>query len=452
MKKITFNTIHKGLLAGVLSLAAVVAQAATPIEKWTQPNGTSIWLASSMGIPMVDIQIEFDAGGRRDPVNKMGLASSVSALAGKSVLAWKDKPALDEAALGDAWADLGAEFGVSSDEDTFSFQLRSLTYPDVLPKAVSLAAQQIAAPAFDKTIAARELEKSIAALKEAQTQPDYVAGVEFTKAVFGSHPYGHVTTEESLKAISVDDLSQFYKTQLNPCHAKVSVVGALTHEQTDKIVTELLEGLQVAGQKDCPSLAAVEDPPKLTAAVKKEIPFDSAQAQVMIGQPAMKRSDPDFFPILVGNYILGGGGFVSRLTEEVREKRGLSYSVYSYFSARQNVGEFMISLQTRPDQAQQAVDVSMQVLKDFVEKGPTEAELKAAKDNLIGGFALRIDSNRKLLSNIANMARNGLPLDYLDVWTKRVDAITADDIKRAFQAKLDPNTMATVVLGAAKPQ
>lgn len=451
MKKIIFKTVSKALLAGVLSLTAAIAQAATPIEHWKQANGTGVWLASSMGIPMADIHIEFDAGSRRDPADKMGLASAVAALTNKGVLAWKDKPALDEAALGDAWADLGAEFGVSSDEDSFSFELRSLTYPDVLPKAVALAAHQIAAPAFDKAVAERELEKSIAALKEAQTQPDYVATTEFTKAVFGSHPYGHVTTEESLKAITLEDLGQFYKTKLNPCHAKVSIVGALSHEQADKIVTELLEGLQIADQKGCPVLAPVEDAPKLSAALKKDIPFDSAQAQVMIGQPAMKRSDPDFFAILVGNYILGGGGFVSRLTEEVREKRGLSYSVYSYFSARQNVGEFMIGLQTRPDQAQQAVDVSMQVLKDFVEKGPTEAELKAAKDNLMGGFALRIDSNRKLLNNIANIARNNLPLDYLDVWTQRVDAITVADIKRAFQAKLDPNTMVTLVLGAQKP-
>ncbi|WP_020396084.1 M16 family metallopeptidase [Thiolinea disciformis] len=451
MKKIIFKTVSKALLAGVLSLAAAIAQAATPIEHWKQVNGTGVWLASSMGIPMVDIHIEFDAGSRRDPADKMGLASAVATLTNKGVLAWKDKSALDEAALGDAWADLGAEFGVSSDEDSFSFELRSLTYPDVLPKAVALAAHQIAAPAFDKAVAERELEKSIAALKEAQTQPDYVATTEFTKAVFGSHPYGHVTTEESLKAITLEDLGQFYKTKLNPCHAKVSIVGALSHEQADKIVTELLEGLQIADQKGCPVLAPVEDASKLSAALKKDIPFDSAQAQVMIGQPAMKRSDPDFFAILVGNYILGGGGFVSRLTEEVREKRGLSYSVYSYFAARQNVGEFMIGLQTRPDQAQQAVDVSMQVLKDFVEKGPTDAELKAAKDNLMGGFALRIDSNRKLLNNIANIARNNLPLDYLDVWTQRVDAITVADIKRAFQAKLDPNAMVTLVVGAQKP-
>ncbi|HMT91919.1 pitrilysin family protein [uncultured Thiothrix sp.] len=448
MKKTTFKLTYQSLCAAVLSVGMLNAYAVTPIENWQQPNGTSIWLASSMGIPMVDVHIEFDRGKRRDPEGKMGLSSLAASLASKGVLAWKDRPALDEAALGDAWADLGAEFSIGADDDSFAFALRSLTYPDVLPKSIALAAHQIAAPAFDAAIAQREIEKTIAAIKEAETQPAYVAGVAYAQAVFGNHPYGHVTTEASLKALAIDDLKQFYKTKLNPCHAKVSIVGALTHEQADQMVTQLLEGLQVSGQTSCPSLAVLPDPAKLTEAVKKDISFNSAQAQIMIGQPAMKRSDPDFFPILVGNYILGGSGLVSRLSEQVREKQGLTYSIDSYFAARQSVGEFTIALQTRPDQAQQAVDLSIQVLKDFMEQGPSEEELKAAKANLIGGFPLRIDSNRNLLSNIANMARNGLPLNYLDTWTQKVDAVSIEDIRRAFAAKLQMDKMVTVILGA----
>lgn len=452
MKKTTFKLAYQSLCAAVLSVVMLNAYALTPIENWQQPNGTSIWLASSMGIPMVDVHIEFDRGKRRDPEGKMGLSSLAASLASKGVLAWKDRPALDEAALGDAWADLGAEFSIGADDDSFAFALRSLTYPDVLPKSIALAAHQIAAPAFDATVAQREIEKTIAAIKEAETQPAYVAGIAYAQAVFGRHPYGHITTEASLKALTIDDLKQFYKTKLNPCHAKVSIVGALSHEQADQMVTQLLEGLQVSGQAPCPSLAALPDPAQLTEAVKKDISFNSAQAQIMIGQPAMKRSDPDFFPILVGNYILGGSGLVSRLSEQVREKRGLTYSIDSYFAARQSVGEFTIALQTRPDQAQQAVDLSMQVLKDFMVQGPSEEELKAAKANLIGGFPLRIDSNRNLLSNIANMARNGLPLNYLDTWTQKVDAVTVEDIRRAFAAKLQPDKMVTVILGAQAAQ
>ena len=151
----------------------------------------------------------------------------------------------------------------------------------------------------------------------------------------------------------------------------------------------------------------------------------------------------------MGNYILGGGGFVSRLSTEVREKRGLSYSVYSYFTPGLHAGAFTLGLQTRPDQAQQAVAVAREVVARFVADGPTEAELQAARDNLIGGFALRIDTNRKLVDNVAAIAWNGLPLDYLGTWTARVQAVTLADIRAAFARKLQPDRMVTITVGAA---
>ena len=187
----------------------------------------------------------------------------------------------------------------------------------------------------------------------------------------------------------------------------------------------------------------------LTQARDERIAFDSAQAHVLIGQPGYKRDDPDFFALTVGNYILGGGAFVSRLTDEVREKRGLSYSIYSNFSPALHAGAFTIGLQTRPDQANQAVQLSRDVLANFVVNGPTQAELVAAKGNLIGGFALRIDTNAKLLDNVSNIAWNNLPLDYLQTWTKAVDKVTLADVKAAFARKLQPANMVTVVVGGA---
>jgi zinc protease len=185
----------------------------------------------------------------------------------------------------------------------------------------------------------------------------------------------------------------------------------------------------------------------LTAALDQRVPFDAAQAQVLLGQPGYRRNDPDFFPLFLGNYILGGGGFVSRLTTEVREKRGLSYSVYSYFSPGLHAGAFQVGLSTRPDQADQALGVARYVVRQFVQQGPTEAELASAKDFLVNGFALRFDSNRKLLDNVANIAWNGLPLNYLDTWTTQVQRVSAADIRRAFQRVLQPDRMVTVVVG-----
>jgi len=186
----------------------------------------------------------------------------------------------------------------------------------------------------------------------------------------------------------------------------------------------------------------------LAAPKEERIPFASAQAHVVIGQPGYLRTDPDHFALTLGNYILGGGGFVSRLMNEVREKRGLVYGISSGFAPGLHAGAFRVGFQTRPDQADAAVKVSREVLARFVAEGPTEAELKAAKDNLIGGFPLLLDSNRKLLGNVSNIAWNDLPLDYLDTWTARMNAVTVADIKAAFARKLQPERMVTVVVGA----
>ncbi|WP_296490149.1 pitrilysin family protein [Rhodoferax sp.] len=450
-------TLKKIVKNAFLAVAAVfvtghAAMAAIAIEHWVQPSGAQVFLVQSHAIPMLDVQLDFDAGSRRDPVNQAGLASVTASLSGMGVLASpsRGEPALDENALGEAWADLGANFGAQASSDRMSFALRSLTYPDLLGKAIHLAARQLAEPAFPADIWQRERETMIAALKEANTRPATLAQRAFDQAVFGSHPYGYDMTEDSLKRIEVVHMAALHRQLIQPCRAKVTLVGALNRSQADALVTQLLARLPVdAKAAACPALPAVAEVAPLSRASEQRIAFDSAQAHVLLGQPGYKRSDPDFFALLVGNYILGGGGFVSRLTNEVREKRGLSYSVYSYFSPGLHAGAFAIGLQTRPDQADQALQVSREVLARFVTDGPTEAELQGAKDNLIGGFALRLDSNRKLLDNVTNIAWNGLPLDYLDHWTQRVQKITVADIKAAFQRKLQPDRMVTVVLGGA---
>jgi zinc protease len=224
------------------------------------------------------------------------------------------------------------------------------------------------------------------------------------------------------------------------------VVGDLSRAQADALVKRLLALWPATSV--CQAMPPVAEVQPLQAAQAVNLPFDSAQAHVLMGQPGYKRNDPDFFALLVGNHILGGGGFVSRLTEQVREKRGLSYSVYSYFAPGLHAGAFTVGLQTRPDQAAQATAVAQEVVRTFVQDGPTEAELQAAKSNLIGGFALRIDSNRKLLDNVANIAWNRLPLNYLDNWTAQVERVRVDDVRRAMARVLQPERMVTVVLGA----
>jgi zinc protease len=445
------NIAIRVLVPGVTALFQMSsAWSGIPIQHWQQASGAAVYLVESQAIPMVDVQIDFDAGSRRDPPAQAGLAAVMAAMTAKGVRAVGNDALLDENALSEAWADLGASFGASADNDRLSFSLRSLTYPDLLPRAVALAARQLAEPSFPPDVWLRERERLKAALREANTRPATLAGRAFAQAVYGTHPYGYEMTEATLARIEVADMQALHARMVLPCHAKVNIVGAVTRAQADALASQLLARLPVAAPgAACPALPPVAEVAPLSAAVEQRIPFKSAQAHVLIGQPGYKRSDPDFFPLLVGNYILGGGGFVSRLTSEVREKRGLSYSVYSYFAPGLHAGAFTLGLQTRPDQADQAVQVSRAVVARFVAEGPTAAELQAAKDNLIGGFALRLDSNRKLLDNVANISWNNLPLDYLDHWTQRVARITQADIKAAFARKLQPEKMVTVIVGAS---
>nr|WP_315465177.1 pitrilysin family protein [uncultured Rhodoferax sp.] len=436
----------RALLTGASALFGMhFAWAGIPIQHWTQPGGVRVYLVESPAIPMVDVQINLDAGARRDPAEQPGLANLMAASTANGVRASDAGPALDEHQLSEAWEDLGASFAGSASADRMSFGLRSLTYPDLLDKAITLAARQLGEPSFPEAPWLRDRPKMIASIKEANTLPATLARRAFSQAVYGSHPYGYETTEAGLLRTNVEDLRALHAKVLRACAAQVSVVGALNRAQADALVAKLLSRVPQGG---CTAPAAVPEVAALVAAKELRIPFASAQAHVLVGQPGFKRHDPDFFALTVGNHILGGGGFTARLTEEVREKRGLTYSVSSFFAPGMHAGAFTIALQTRPDQAEQALSLVREVVSKFVKEGPTEKELQAAKDNLIGGFALRIDSNKKLLDNVSNIAWNGLPLDYLDTWTQEVERLTVADVRAAMARTLQPARMVTVVLGA----
>ncbi|MEO7938909.1 MAG: pitrilysin family protein [Burkholderiaceae bacterium] len=431
-------------------LVMPAAWATIPIEHWTQPGGAKVYLVQSRSLPIVDVQIDFDAGARRDPTDRAGLASATAAMAARGVGESPAGPALDENALGEAWADLGASFSSGATGDRMVFSLRSLTDPALLPRVLALAARQLGEPAFPAAVWQREREQWVAAIREADTRPGTVANKAFEAAVYGKHPYGYQMTESSLARITVQDMRALYQQDIRACRAKVSIVGDVSRVQADALVSTLFARLtDGTGAVSCANLPPVPEVAPLTApAHTVSIPFESAQAHVLIGQPGIRRSDPDFLALTVGNYVLGGGGLVSRLYNQVREQRGLSYSVYSYFTPGLHAGAFTVGLQTRPDQAGQAVALSRQVVAQFVRDGPTEQELQAAKANLIGGFALRLDSNRKLLDNVASIAWNNLPLDYLDTWPAAVERLTVADIRSAFARVLRPETMVTVEVGA----
>lgn len=443
---------RRAFLTAALGAWALAAQAAVPIEHWTLPSGAKIYLAATDALPIVDVQIDFDAGSRRDPPAQAGLADAVAGMIEKGVRARDGEPALDQNALGEAWADLGAQFGVGAGSDRMSFSLRTLAEPALRDRAVRLAAREIGEPAFPEDVWLRERERIGAAIREANTRPATIAARTFSQAVYGAHPYGYDMTEDSLARIDVAAMRAHHARFIAPCRAKLSIVGAVTRAEADAIATTLLSRLPAAPDASgCAALPPVPEVAPLAAPKDERIAFDSAQAHVFIGQPGYRRVDADHFALTLGNYILGGGGFVSRLTEEVREQRGLAYSVYSGFSPGLHAGAFRIGFQTRPDQAGAAVEVAREVLAKFIADGPTDADVEAAKANLVGGFPLLLDSNRKLLGNVANIAWNDLPLDYLETWTARMNAVTASDIRAAFARKLQPDRMVTIVVGGKTP-
>ncbi len=424
------------VVALALALWLPLAQAVLPIEHWTTSRGARVYFVRADAIPMLDVNVDFDAGARHDPAGKSGLASMTTAMLARGV------EGLDEATLAERFADLGASRGGGAGDDRASLSLRTLASPRERDAAVELLARIASSPTFPATLLERERERTIQGLREALVRPEAIAQRTFNALAYPSHPYGAEPTPESIAAIRREDLVAFHRARFGASGAVVSMIGAITRGEAEAIAERLTRDLP-AGAPAAAMPAVVQPPP-----VERRIAHPATQSHILVGAPAIARGDPDFFPLFVGNYVLGGGGFVSRLTSEVREKRGLSYSVYSYFSPMAQPGPFTVGLQTQKTQTDDALKVVRETLARFVADGPTEDELRAAKQNLVGGFALRIDSNRKILDNLANIGWYGLPLDYLERWTDRVEAVTVAQVRDAFRRAVRPEQLVTVVVGA----
>ncbi|MGA0884189.1 MAG: M16 family metallopeptidase, partial [Candidatus Nanopelagicales bacterium] len=230
--------------------------------------------------------------------------------------------------------------------------------------------------------------------------------------------------------------------------SKITIVGDITRQNADILVAKLMATLPAEAKviTMAPEVKLFEKKDPKQQVIK--VPHSAQQAHISMGMPTIARKDPDYFPMLVGNYVLGGGGFVSRLTKEVREKRGLAYSVYSYVSPGRQVGPFVAGMQTKKEQADLSVEVMKKTISDFIESGPSDTEILAAKNNLVNGFPLRIDSNKKILDNVASIAWNDLPLDTLDTWTKQLSSVTKEQVIAAYKKHLDMDKLVTVIVGA----
>ena len=418
-----------------LCLAASLAEAGVDIEHWLAPSGARVFFVENHSLPMVDVQVDFAAGSADDPQDKSGVAALTHGLLDLGV------HGMDEMQIASRLADLGAELSGHVGMDRASLSLRTLSADEQRVAALGILRAVLSTPLFPEDVFVREQARTVAALKEALTRPEVIANKAFWAGVYPGHAYGRQAMPESVGRVRRADLAAVYRTHYTAARATVTLVGDLSRAQAETIAQQLTADLP-RGEAPLP-----RPEPAQPAGGEQRLAHPAAQAHVLIGMPAIRRGDADFFPLLVGNYTLGGGGFVSRLMQEVREKRGFAYGVYSVFLPLAQPGPFQIGLQTKKAQADAALAVVRDVLARFLAEGPGEDELQAAKQNLIGSFPLRLDSNRKILENVALIGFYGLPLDYLDRYAGQVDQVSAAEIKAAFARHVKPEHLVTVVVG-----
>lgn len=440
--------IEKILIASICLLITGLAQAGVKIEHWTTPTGARVYFVARDALPILDVQVDIPAGSAQDPAGKSGLAAITRGLLDAGVDALGDRPgdeALDEEKIAGRIVDLGIKFGGGVDGDRSSISLRTLSDPELRDGGLALMRRLLAAPSFPEAVLTREKTRTIAALQDAETRPGTVLSKRFAAALYGDHPYGRSPSVESVGAITRADIVAFHRSNYSASGAVISLIGNISRADAERIAADLASALPTRAP-----VAAVPPVGTPAKAAVTRIAHPSAQAHIAVGMPAVKRSDPEYYALLVGNYTLGGGGFVSRLMQEVREKRGYAYDVHSYFAPRKLEGPFQIGLQTRREQADDALKVVHDLLGDYLKQGPSEAQLKAAKQYYIDGLALRIDSNAKLLGYLSAIGFYELPLTYIDDYPKLIGSVTAEQVRAAFASHVQEDRLVTVIVGADK--
>lgn len=423
-------------LSLVISIAGN-ASASPDIQTWQSERGAKVLFVENRILPMVDLRIVFDAAGSRDG-ELPGLAKLTNGLLAEGAAG------RDAQAIAESFESVGAQFGNDSLRDMAYVGVRTLSDERYLQTAVDTLADVLTRPDFPQQAFDRELARMKVALEARKQSPSDIAEEAFFEAVYRGHPYASPPggTGNSLDSLGMADIRTFYERYYVANNAIVVIVGDLDRTAAEAIVETLFENMP-AGNKPEP-LAPV---PELEQAVTLSIDFPSKQSHIIVGQPGMERNDEDFFELYVANHPFGGSGFASRLVQVVREDRGLAYSVSSYFLPMRKRGPFAMSLQTRADQAEEALSLLQAELDKYVAGGPGVDELEASISNITGSFPLSLDSNSKLLGYLAMIGFYDLPLDYLDTYISKVRAVERDDMRSVLNDRLDPERMVTVIVG-----
>jgi len=412
------------------------------IQEWKTKNNVRVLYVNAPELPMLDVQVVFDAGSVRNG-EQPGLASLTNSMLSHGAKMGNETLSIDD--ITERFDSVGARFGTGASRDNAEISLRTLTDESWLVKSLTTMQAVINQPTFDEKELERVRKQRLISFESRKQSPSTIANEAFYKTLYKEHPYAlpGIGTEESIKNITRNDLIDFYKKYYVAKNALVTIVGSINKEKAAAIAEQLV-GKLPQGEKS----SVLPEVSMLAEAQAKHFEFPSSQTHILMGQPGIHRTDEDYFTLYVANHILGGSGFGSRIMKEIREKRGLAYSSYSYFVPLLKPGPFLMGMQTSNNQTEEAKKVLKQTLADFIEQGPTEKELTHAKKNITGGFPLRIDSNGDISNYLAVIGFYQLPLSYLSDFNQRIDKITTAQIKEAMQRRIDPEKMVTITVGS----
>ncbi len=425
------------LLIVAFSFAAAPAQAANKVQEVKSPGGITAWLVEDHSLPVVTLDLNFRGGAALDPAGKAGLATLTADLLDEGA------GELDSQAFQSRLEDLAASLEFSAAEDGIGASLRT-TAANFAP-ALDLLRLSLTAPRFDESAVARVRGQLLAELAHDAHQPRYIAGRLWWHNALDDHPYARPVqgTPESVARIAIADMRALVHDRFAKDALLIGVVGDVTPEALKDLLDKTFGDLPAhAAEAKVPDAVAAAKNPLLLA--KLPIP----QSVVIFGQPGIKRDDPDWYAAYLVNHILGGGGFASRLTEEVREKRGLAYSVATTLEPLKHSGLILGTVATENSRVGQSIDIIRAEWRRMREAGPTAKELADAKTYLTGSFPLSLDSTGRIAGTLVAIQRDGLGIDYLDRRNALIDAVTLEDAKRVAHRLLDPDKLSFVVVGA----
>ncbi|MBA4418938.1 MAG: hypothetical protein C0392_13680 [Syntrophus sp. (in: bacteria)] len=441
IKSKPFNAVLCCIIA-LCSFIALPAQASETLpvfQRMALPNGLILILKEEHSLPFVTMKLLVDGGPRKDPVQQEGVShlTARSLLLGTSArTAQRINHDLDYT---------GAALVTSVDRDYMTLTLRVLKKD--LEKGFGLFLDTLIEPVFPEDELKREIGRILAAIQSQEDNPGWIAETEFEKTLFLNTPYGHPVegTKETLKGITRDQVIKFHRTFYHPNNAVLAVIGDITLEE---IKTRLFPGL-LKWQKGIVSENSFRQTySKGPKAIK--IHRSVTQANITMGNEGISRSNPDYYAVMVMNYILGGGGFSSRLMEEIRNKRGFAYSATSAFESGKLPGDFQVTLQTKNASAREAINLAVKEMEKMRKGLVSEKELEGAKRYLIGSLPLRFDSQAKLASFIVHVEFYGLGLDYPRRYPALIGAVTREEIRRVAQTYIHPDKLITVIVGDLK--